>query len=672
MDPATQETFAPYFGDLSGVVVHSGQRAGESARAIGARAYTVGPDVVFGHSQYDPGSRLGRSLLAHELAHVGQQASSPAPALMRSAERVDLSARDHVLEREAAAASAAFDLRGPPVALSKAGAGGAHPIVFREAIALRSSNRVTDSAPTSKDNIREEVLDLLWRLLGLWSIEIPKFQDQSDYINALAAGSQVPQADASKVPAWSFKPTLDAIRKNREPTMAKDVINHYMRGLSVTGTVGSRQTNNKADVLQVQDRLNFLEPYPGYTAEHTAAAAVATATVPDSLLGGTFGAITDFKIMIASNEAGWTDVRASEKEFPGSDKFAGQTTTKTLNVLANHPSTAKPVPDSNVDIDVSIFLPSGLTSDKNNVFLFFSPGDGTEASSVAPGGNATNVHAMRSGADQTDWILIGIPGFRPPAVEAGWNSIDTANIQECLVRAGRQPTIDKIRMAAHSRGMRGLNATIHHKLINVALVDKIIALDIGHSALGGNLAAALPKGTAAPPIVDYSQGAVRGSGKAINDEGIRAIGFGRLIQDRPDVPAPAATMALLTSVLRDLPPRGSFTTDPVPAGSTSGKQNINDWIRAHSADVSAIARADVAAQAEWSRFRKNPATPLDHSITDKSPWFHVNAQDLMRFFGGPILQKNSAGVEVSTAFGFTLGIYSHHLFVAEISEELFR
>jgi hypothetical protein len=138
------------------------------------------------------------------------------------------------------------------------------------------------------------------------------------------------------------------------------------------------------------------------------------------------------------------------------------------------------------------------------------------------------------------------------------------------------------------------------------------------------------------------------------------------------VPAPAATLALMARVLHDLPPRGTFTTNPVPAGSTTGKQNIHDWIKAHSSDVSAVAKADAVAQAEWQRFTNNQATPLHHSVTDKSPYFHVNTQDLMHFFGAPILRKNSAGAEIATNFGFTLGIYAHHLFVAEISEELFQ
>jgi outer membrane protein OmpA-like peptidoglycan-associated protein len=61
--------------NLNDVRVHTDARAAESARAVNARAYTVGRDVVFGQGEYDPQSSAGRRLLAHELAHVVQQTS---------------------------------------------------------------------------------------------------------------------------------------------------------------------------------------------------------------------------------------------------------------------------------------------------------------------------------------------------------------------------------------------------------------------------------------------------------------------------------------------------------------------------------------------------------------------------------------------------------------------
>ena len=86
--PRTERAyFEPRFGrDLSDVRIHTGDRAADSARQLGARAYTSGRDVVFGDGQFEPGAERGRQLLAHELAHVAQQgraAVSSSAAILR-------------------------------------------------------------------------------------------------------------------------------------------------------------------------------------------------------------------------------------------------------------------------------------------------------------------------------------------------------------------------------------------------------------------------------------------------------------------------------------------------------------------------------------------------------------------------------------------------------------
>ena len=68
--------------DLSPVRVHTGGRAAKSARMLDAAAYTFGDDIVLG-DDVDTRSAGGRRILAHELAHVVQQRSSPSPAIER-------------------------------------------------------------------------------------------------------------------------------------------------------------------------------------------------------------------------------------------------------------------------------------------------------------------------------------------------------------------------------------------------------------------------------------------------------------------------------------------------------------------------------------------------------------------------------------------------------------
>ena len=74
LDAATRIFMEPRFGrDFGDVRVRSDSVAAASARAVGARAYTVGSSIAFSDGEYRPGAELGRRLLAHELAHVVQQ-----------------------------------------------------------------------------------------------------------------------------------------------------------------------------------------------------------------------------------------------------------------------------------------------------------------------------------------------------------------------------------------------------------------------------------------------------------------------------------------------------------------------------------------------------------------------------------------------------------------------
>jgi len=65
--------------DFSRVRIHTDAQAANSARAVNAKAYTVGEDIVFASGKYVPGTDEGRKLLAHELSHTLQQANGPGP-----------------------------------------------------------------------------------------------------------------------------------------------------------------------------------------------------------------------------------------------------------------------------------------------------------------------------------------------------------------------------------------------------------------------------------------------------------------------------------------------------------------------------------------------------------------------------------------------------------------
>ncbi|WP_228538203.1 DUF4157 domain-containing protein [Nocardia sp. XZ_19_385] len=106
LSPAVAESMREAFGhNFSDVTIHTHAAAAASADAMGASAYTVGRDVVFGSGQFEPGTPEGRMLIAHELTHVVQQRDSTAKG----------GGRNDAAEAEADAAAARVALGGGPV-----------------------------------------------------------------------------------------------------------------------------------------------------------------------------------------------------------------------------------------------------------------------------------------------------------------------------------------------------------------------------------------------------------------------------------------------------------------------------------------------------------------------------------------------------------------------------
>ena len=95
LDDAIRRRMEHSFGtDLSDVRVHEGPQAADAADELEARAFAYGRHVVLGRS-YAPGTDAGRRLLAHELAHVVQQAghATAAPVAAQEADANTAAAR---------------------------------------------------------------------------------------------------------------------------------------------------------------------------------------------------------------------------------------------------------------------------------------------------------------------------------------------------------------------------------------------------------------------------------------------------------------------------------------------------------------------------------------------------------------------------------------------------
>ncbi|MCL6292747.1 DUF4157 domain-containing protein [Streptomyces sp. ATCC51928] len=123
--------------DFSDVRVHHDSAAHESAKGVGAHAYTVGNNVVFQRDAYDPGSPQGRTTLAHELTHVIQQRNGPvegteAPGGIRVSDPSDRFEREAVANADRVLADPAPETAAP-AASESAPATASAPAVQREA-----------------------------------------------------------------------------------------------------------------------------------------------------------------------------------------------------------------------------------------------------------------------------------------------------------------------------------------------------------------------------------------------------------------------------------------------------------------------------------------------------------------------------------------------------------
>ncbi|MEH2135719.1 eCIS core domain-containing protein [Nostoc sp.] len=74
--------------DFSRVKVHTDGQSDQLNQSIQARAFTTGQDVFFRQGEYNPGSRGGQELLAHELTHVVQQNGGAVQRSPKPQERV--------------------------------------------------------------------------------------------------------------------------------------------------------------------------------------------------------------------------------------------------------------------------------------------------------------------------------------------------------------------------------------------------------------------------------------------------------------------------------------------------------------------------------------------------------------------------------------------------------
>ncbi|WP_434685253.1 eCIS core domain-containing protein [Pseudanabaena minima] len=77
LDPNLQSKMGQAMGaDFSGVKVHTDSQSDQLNQSIQAKAFTTGQDIFFRQGAYNPSSKSGQELIAHELTHTVQQGAA--------------------------------------------------------------------------------------------------------------------------------------------------------------------------------------------------------------------------------------------------------------------------------------------------------------------------------------------------------------------------------------------------------------------------------------------------------------------------------------------------------------------------------------------------------------------------------------------------------------------
>lgn len=473
-------------------------------------------------------------------------------------------------------------------------------------------------------NHREAVRLALDRLHVLWSIDNATYDSIYPQVSGLAPGTAVTNT--------SVLATLQAALLFANQPVLPTAVARAQFGTPIADGVGIGQPNHSADVSLVQDLLEehgLLSVAAAATNERaltTAGGALNASTLP-----ATFTGISRLKIGFVggAGRREWSPLIRSDEAGPtGEDRLADQTFQYQ---------------------DFMLFVPSGARATlPNDVHIFFSAGG------VVGGGSHTEHHGLRGAAEAGTRILIGVQGQTGQAF-----TVSDQQIKMALESAGRPASINSITISAHSRGNQGLARTLRERRLTSTLIHHITVLDgndQSRSLLAAFAAAHIPLSIVTADIVTTGQfgtfpGAVHAA--QMDPAAIRAIGYARLINDAVALgrvsPMPPAITALATAL--GLPPRGSFTTTtPAP----SGKVNINAFTRSHTAALAALRAGERAV----------PNVGALAGTETTAPYAFVEWNDLLNL-RDPSAARN-------TWRSVSPGIYSHHLFVAELAQEFMR
>ena len=478
------------------------------------------------------------------------------------------------------------------------------------------------SVGPSGTNGREAVLLVLDRLYGMWAIEGKDHDDTKAAVAALASGAAVTDPGQLQV--------IDrALTRLEDPSLAAPVAKAQF-GLPINAAVGRDQPNVPADVAIVQNALVAKDhmSHDDWLRENGAATSgksLAAADLPATYIG-----ITKLKRqgVAATGSQGWFPIIRSDEALPdsgGVDKLADRTFQFG---------------------EFMIFVPSAATkATTNHVHVFFSAGGVQEATSHV------EHHGLRGAAETGGWILFGVQG------DVGKTfTVSEGQVKAGLESIGRAGQIASLRLTAHSRGNGSMARTLREVLFTPSLIDHVNVLDgsdFSKALNEGFRRSKVPASRVTADVVNtgrFDRKGVKNLG--IDSVGIRALGYARLIKDAVAsgrvTSVPPAVQAKVTALA--LPPRGSLSAvDPVPAGKTP----INAFMKKNKTALAALREGEGAYTNVGQESR----------VKDTSAYAFVEWNNL--------LNLNDENQPRTSWRSVLPGIYSHHLFVAEIAADVF-
>jgi hypothetical protein len=279
------------------------------------------------------------------------------------------------------------------------------------------------------------------------------------------------------------------------------------------------------------------------------------------------------------------------------------------------------------------------------VHVFFSAGGVLGAKSHV------DHHGLRGAAETGGWILFGVRG----ALDETF-TISESQVKAGLESIGRAGQMASVRLTAHSRGNGSMARTLREVLFSPSLIDHVNVLDgsdFSKALNDGFRRSKVPASRVTADVVNTGQFDRKGvKNLGIDSAGIRALGYARLIKDAvasgrvtsvpPGVKAKVDALAL--------PPRGSLSAvDPVPAGKTP----INAFMKKNKTALAALREGEGSYN----------DVGQESGVKDTSAYAFVEWNNLLNI--------NDESQPRSSWRSVRPGIYSHHLFVAEIAADVF-